>query len=171
MKNLAYIVLFLAQGMLAQVNYLLPNEQLIFSFETTKGKKVMLAKDKSNKYVVYRYGTKEKIELEYPAKDKSSWSKFTFANYFRGGGKANSGLEIENINFENKGVRYVIYFHYSAGDAEDPGGTTIGLAVINSKTPDKISEIEGKTNTMKGHLSKLRNDGLIEDGSEKYGLF
>ena len=36
MKNLAYIVLFLAQGMLAQVNYLLPNEQLIFSFETTK---------------------------------------------------------------------------------------------------------------------------------------
>ena len=42
--------------------YLLPNEEIIYSFETKNGKKMSLVKDKSNKYIQYRFGTKSKIE-------------------------------------------------------------------------------------------------------------
>jgi hypothetical protein len=171
MKKLAVLLFLITQAAVAQVNYLLPNEQLVLSFETVKGKKVVFAKDKNNGYLVYRYGTKDKIKLEYPKKDKSSWGKFMYATYLRGGGKANSGMEIENIYFENNGYRYVVYYHYYAGDNEEPESTNVGLAVVNSKTPDKINEIDGKISTMKGNIGSLRNDGLIKDGSEKYGLY
>ncbi|WP_130735837.1 hypothetical protein [Flavobacterium sp. J27] len=42
-------------------NYLLPNEELIFGFETQRGKKLVLAKDKNNAYIIYRFGTIEKL--------------------------------------------------------------------------------------------------------------
>ena len=70
--------------------YILPNEENIISFITKKGKIVTLSKDKNNEYIIYRFGSKEKIELEYPEKNKNSWNKFTYSFYHRGGGKANS---------------------------------------------------------------------------------
>ncbi|MEY4926599.1 MAG: hypothetical protein RI894_1035 [Bacteroidota bacterium] len=45
---------------------LLPNEECVFSFKTKSGKTMMLAKDKTEKYLIYRFGTKNNIELEFP---------------------------------------------------------------------------------------------------------
>jgi len=171
MKRLTFILFLFSQALLAQVSYLLPNEQAIFSFETAKGKKVMLAKDKGNKYIIYRFGTKDKIELEYPEKDKSSWNKFAYAEYHRGGGKANSGMDIENIIFINKGFQYVIYNNYHAGDDTIPEGKNAGIAVLDPKTLKVLSDTEGIKKTVKGDWYDLKTEGLIKDGTEKYGLF
>lgn len=66
--------------------YLLNNEELIYSFETNKGKKMSLVKDKKNQYIQYRYGTKSKVEMEFPAeRTKASWRQFHYNSYMRGG--------------------------------------------------------------------------------------
>jgi len=171
MKKIAFILFLFSQALLAQVSYLLPSEQAIFSFETTKGKKVMLAKDKGNKYIIYRFGTNDKIELEYPEKDKSSWSKFMYVHYSRGGGKANAGLEIDNIVFEKDGYRYVIYRDYTAGDDTTPEKTTVGIAVTSPKPSEITTDINGRISTIKGSWYELRTDGFLQDGAEKYGYY
>ena len=53
-------------------NFTLPNEEVVFSFDTQNGKKVTLNKDKANSYLIYGFGTKDKIEFELPGKSKSS---------------------------------------------------------------------------------------------------
>ncbi|MCJ7933614.1 MAG: hypothetical protein MUW56_08240 [Chryseobacterium sp.] len=48
--------------------YLLPNEEILYSFETKTGKKMTLVKDKKNEYIQYRFGTKDHIEMVFPSK-------------------------------------------------------------------------------------------------------
>ncbi|MFT3702630.1 MAG: hypothetical protein QM802_09680 [Agriterribacter sp.] len=89
-------------------NFTLPNEEVIFSFNTQSGKKVTLNRDKANGYIIYRFGTKDNIEFEFPAKSKDSWTKFTYSFYLRGGGPQNEGLDLNYIYFTNKEFKYVM---------------------------------------------------------------
>ena len=66
MKKHILLFLFLIPATIWS-QYLLPNEEVIYSFENKKKKKMSLVKDKSNKYIQYRFGTKSKIEMEFPA--------------------------------------------------------------------------------------------------------
>jgi len=66
MKKLLTILYFLIP-LTFWAQYLLPNEEVIYSFETKNGKKMSLVKDKTNKYIQYRFGTKTKVEMEFPA--------------------------------------------------------------------------------------------------------
>ncbi|WP_294823438.1 hypothetical protein [uncultured Flavobacterium sp.] len=163
MKNVLYLFLFLTQAMLAQGGYVKSNEDLVFSFKTDKGKRVVLTKDKKNKYLVYRFGTKDKIEMEFPGGLKDSWSKFRYSYYRRGGGKANAGIEIQNIIFENDGYKYVLYHNYSAEEDEQ----TVGILVINNST-GKETQIKGNVNTVEGSLMEIRESGLLEMADEMY---
>jgi len=54
------------------------NEEVIMSFKTLNRSKVIsICKEKTGRYLVYRFGTKDKIELQYPKKlDKTSWTLF-----------------------------------------------------------------------------------------------
>jgi hypothetical protein len=79
-KNIILLFYLIVTSVFGQ-NYLHPNERIICSFETMKGKIVMLAKDKDDKYIVYRFGSKTKTELEYPENKENSWSKFKFSYY------------------------------------------------------------------------------------------
>ena len=90
--GLLLMLLFFTKNTFAQ-NYILPNEKVVFSFITKNCKKMVLAKDKNNNYLIYRFGSTQKIELEYP-KDKNmlSWSKFRFSFYLRGGGVQNESF-------------------------------------------------------------------------------
>jgi len=64
------------------------NEQIIFAFQIKNLKWVSVCKEKNGGYFVYRFGTKGKVEMQYPAKlDATSWQQFTFQGYIRGGGK------------------------------------------------------------------------------------
>ncbi len=163
MKNLAYLLLFLTQAIFAQAEYVKNNEELVFSFKTNKGKKVVLAKEKTDKYLVYRFGTGDKIEMEFPGDLKNSWPKFKYSYYRRGGGKANAGVEIQNIIFENDGYKYVIYYNYSAEEDEQ----TVGILVMN-ETTGKEAKIVGNTDTVEGSLMDIRESGLLEMADEMY---
>lgn len=168
MKKLIYILLFITVSATAQNKYLLPNEVLVFSFSTVKGKKVVVARDKDYGYIIYRFGTDKKIEMEYPKeKNKSSWDKFSSAYYFRGGGKANAGLEIDNLIFENEGYKYVIYRDYSAGDDKTPEEMKTGIIVEKIDSGKELKNLKANENTIKGGWYDLRIDGRLkknEDG-------
>jgi hypothetical protein len=58
------------------------DENVIFSFLTDNLQKtvsVCMAKDQS--YIVYRCGTKDNVELEYPGDKTNSWFNFTYSSY------------------------------------------------------------------------------------------
>ena len=144
-------------------HYLLPNEVIIFSFATQNGKQVSLNRDKENKYIIYRFGTKDKIEFEFPDKSKSSWSNFTYSFLLRGGGTQNEGLDLNYLYFTNKGFKYVIYdTYFSVGQIKK-----VGIKIIDLKT-GKTVNIKGTNNTRRGTLVDFRDNGLVEIGEETF---
>ncbi len=81
--------------------YILSNETVIFSFNTQNGKVLTVNKDKENKYIIYRFGTKDKVEFEYPNKLESSWTNFKYSYYLRGGGVQNEAMDMNSLEFVN----------------------------------------------------------------------
>lgn len=163
MKKLSILLftLFLTKCLLAQASYTLKNEEAIFSLETKSGKIAVLSKDKGDNYIVYRFGTKDKIEIEYPGKTQDSWKKFKYSFYFRGGGKANEAMDLNYVAFENNGYKYVIYDTYGAVDEK----SETGILVTNLKT-SKTSKIIAKHK--KGTLIDFRENNLLEIDDELY---
>ena len=144
-------------------SFTLPNEEVIFSFNTKNGKKVTLNKDKANNYIIYRFGTKDKVEFEFPDKSKSSWTDFKYSFYLRGGGIQNAGIDLNYIYFTNKDFKYVIYdTYYAVGNKQD-----IGIKIINIKT-NKTTNIQGDRKTRKGTLVDFRDNNLLEIGDDDW---
>lgn len=158
MKKIKFTVfLFLFAKICFAQTYILPNEEAVFSFKTKKGKKMVLAKDKNNEYIIYRFGTSKKIELEYPEKNKESWNKFTFAYYSRGGGVKNLAMDSDTVFFKIDDYEYGIYSdYYSEGN-----DYITGIRIVNEVTK-KISVIEGIYSSIVGNLSDFRNNSLLK---------
>lgn len=152
-----FFLLFLCSVSCYAQQYVLPNESVVLSFQTTNHKKVVLAKDVANKYLVYRFGTSDKVEMEYPEKTKASFTKFKYSYYLRGGGVANEGMDLDYLYFYNNRFRYLIYKTYYARDAEYDTGVKV-TDTISKKTVD----IKGIYKTKKGTLSNFRDNGLVE---------
>jgi hypothetical protein len=152
-----FSVYFIASGQ----KYISTNEVCLFSFETRNGKKVMLVKEKDNKYVTYKFGSKEKIEFEFPEKSESSWKKFRYSEYHRGGGKQNDGMDLSHISFVNEDYKYWIYQEYHS----ETDKIEIGIVITNLKT-GKQTEIKGKLKTKKGSLFYLKEADLFEQDDE-----
>jgi hypothetical protein len=138
-------------------HYLQQNESVIFSFETQSGKHVLLAKDKDNAYIVYRYGATDTAEFEYPEKNEDSWKKFEYSYYFRGGGPNNEGMDLNYLYFINNGYKYTIYDTYYAAQNK----SEIGISVTNLKT-NKIVDIKGAAKSRKGTITDFRNNNLVK---------
>ena len=151
------IFAMLISGISYAQNSLPANEQLIFSFDTKSGKHVALSKDKTNLYIVYRFGTADNIEFEFPAKLKESWSKFKYSFYLRGGGIQNEGMDLNYIYFTNDGFKYTIYDTYFAKEQE----SNVGIMVTNLKT-NKTTDVKGVYQSRKGTLIDFRENGLLE---------
>lgn len=144
--------------------YQLPNENSILSFQTTKGKRVSICIDKKQNYLVYRFGTAKKVELEFPkVKDKSSFNQFEYSSYLRGGGIQNEGMELEYLAFTNEGVKYVVYDTYAARGNK----YNIGIKVIDVVT-EKTTNIPGRYKSRKGSLGILGEMKLVKKGDELY---
>ena len=164
MKNKILLLLLLIHtNLIFSQQYLLPNEYLIYSFETKNGKKMMLAKDKRDNYIIYRFGTKSKIEFEYPEKNINSWQKLVYSSYMRGGGTQNEGMDLNYVNFISNGFQYIIYDTYQAVG----NNTEIGLRIINLKT-NKKTIIIGLSKTRKGTLTALRDNEFIGKSEELF---
>ncbi|MCD6063566.1 MAG: hypothetical protein K0R82_1477 [Flavipsychrobacter sp.] len=148
----------------AQDIYLLPNEEVIYSFETTNGKKVMVARETQNAYLVYRFGSKHKLEFEYPTKDRNSWKKFSYSFLLRGGGIKNEGMDLNYLYFDNNGFRYVIYQTYYARGEE----RFAGVKVINLEEEGSV-DVKAKYSTVEGSLGGFfRGEKLVRDGEELF---
>lgn len=146
--------------MLFSAQYLLSNEETIFSFETKNGKKMSLVKDKKNGYIQYRFGSKNKVEMEFPAaRTKESWKQFTYKSYHRGGGKQNSGMDLNYLSFTNNNYKYLLYRTYSA---EDESFST-GITVTDSK--GKETDITGVYKTIKGCMCNLDDTEVQKEDS------
>lgn len=155
MKKLL-IILYLLVPLTFWAQYLLPNEEIIYSFETKNEKKMSLVKDKTNKYIQYRFGTKNKVEMEFPKeRTKESWKQFHYNSYMRGGGKDNAGMEIDNLSFKNNGYEYLLFRTYHA-EEED---FSAGIIITDSK--QKETRITGNYKTVKGCICNLEDTGMI----------
>jgi len=143
--------------------YKLSNEEVIFSFETSNGKKVAVCKDDSGKYLIYRFGTASKIEFEYPSKSRESLSKFKYSFYMRGGGEENAGMDLNYLAFTNGGFKYVVYHTYYAEGNQQ----SVGIKVIEIKTK-KITDIKGNPRSQQGSLTRFRDNGLVAVDEELY---
>ncbi|SFN60812.1 hypothetical protein SAMN05421594_3534 [Chryseobacterium oleae] len=138
--------------MVFSAQYLLPNEEAVFSFDTKNGKKMALVKDKKNGYIQYRFGSKDRVEMEFPAtRTKESWKQFTYSSYHRGGGKQNAGMDLNYLTFINNNYKYQLFRTYSA---EDESFST-GITVTDSK--GKETDVTGVYKTIKGCLCNLED--------------
>ncbi len=144
-------------------NYLLPNEKIIFSFTAENNRKMILARDSTDKYIVYRFGNNDRIEFEFPGKVNDSWSKFTYSFYLRGGGKENEGLDLNYIYFMNGHFKYIIYHTYSAREEKSKCGVKV-VDMVTNKTVD----VNGNVNTIEGNLIDFRDNHLLEIGDEVF---
>lgn len=156
MKKFLFILTFLIPATF-WAQYLLPNEEVVYSFETRNGKKMSLVKDKKNEYLQYRFGTKNKIEMKFPAeRTKESWKQFHYNSYMRGGGKDNAGMEIDNLLFKNNGYEYVIFKSYHSE------GNDYSAGIIIKDSNGKESRISGNYKTVKGCICNLEETGMID---------
>ncbi|MGG9960450.1 hypothetical protein [Ferruginibacter sp. SUN106] len=157
MRILLFIAFFFCSASIQAQNFLSANEVNIFSFKTKAGKQVVIAKDTANAYIVYRYGSANKIEFEFPSNRKTSWTNFKYAFYLRGGGLANEAMDLDYLYFDNNSFRYVVYNTYFAR------GNTVktGIKIIDLKT-NKTTNINGINKTRKGSLSDFRSNNLLE---------
>ena len=162
-KESILVILFLIPIFTFGQKYRLENEQILFEFKTQNNKRLTIAKDKSDKYLVYRYGTENKIQFEYPNEKLNSWKKFEFSNYLRGGGKANEGMDLSYLYFQVENNKYVVYAEYLA----QTGKTNYGIKVINLKN-DKTTTIKANHNSIIGTLSVFRDNKKIEKGEELF---
>ena len=156
MRKYIFILTFLIPATF-WAQYLLPNEEVVYSFETKNGKKMSLVKDKTNQYIQYRFGTKNKVEMEFPAeRTKESWKKCHYNSYWRGGGIQNAGMEIDNLSFNNNGYEYLLFRTYHAE------GEVYTAGIIIKDKKGKETRIKGNYKTLEGCICNLQDTGMIE---------
>jgi hypothetical protein len=137
------------------------NEEVLIGFPLMDSEKhlaICIEKDNQD-YIVYRFGTKDNVELTFPKTATDSWSQFSYSFYLRGGGTENEGLDLNYLTYENNGFRYQIYQEYSA----DSKATEVGILVTDLAS-GKETKLEGVSEEAEGDLMKLRdNDKIIID--------
>jgi hypothetical protein len=131
-----------------------PGETKLFSFKTASGKTAVLCEGPKGAYLVYRFGTTTKVELQYPTVlTANSWKKFTYSSYHR---IANPVAERYWLSFSNSGNEYQLFDMMDAattksGDEYYP--RVVGISVTLPK--GKNITIDGKSSSIQGNLELL----------------
>ena len=144
-------------------NYIKSSEKCVLEFQTTEGKRLVIARDKQNRYLVYRFGTNLNIELQYPSKPFQAHKPFHHSFYYRGGGIHNDPMNLNYLYFTIGQYKYVVYEEYAARSQT----TRYGIKVINIKTDDTYN-IKAKSSTVKGSVSSFRGDRHVRAGDELF---
>jgi len=159
LKNLfTLFFIFFAFDAFAQMNEQLckTNEKITFAFQLKNKKWVTVCEEKNRRYIVYRFGNSNKVELEYPTTlDSSSYQQFTFKGYSRGGGKQNAAMNYAFLNFIVKDVNYEIYDTWNSEDNKQHCGISI---TVKAKPIDMVGNLKSR----KGYLLSLWYDGKIK---------
>lgn len=144
-------------------DYVLDNETTIFAFKTKNGKKLVIAKDTSDQYLIYRFGTPDKIELEYPSHKKSSWEKFHFSIHSNKKILLNIGNTSRYLYFKRDHYQYVVYQKYF----EKRKTVDNGIKIINQQKKD-TTKINADSRSVIGSLLKLRKNDKINIGDKSF---
>ncbi len=132
------------------------NEVNVYSFQLKSGKDISLSRDTLENKLTYRCIKKGTVELEIVDDLNDTIAVFTYVYYFRGGGKANDGMDLNSIQFDNGGYHYDIYNNYSATEES----LDFGIAVMNI-TSLKLTDLKGKTDSIEGSIIDFRFDRII----------
>ena len=159
------LVIFTCAALTGTDGILKPNEEEIFAFDTEKGKQVLLAKDKHDKYIVYRFGKGSKIELEFPKGTIDSWKKFTYSYYLRPAQEQAEGMDLNYVYFINGKFKYILYETTVSGEKTVEN---IGIRVVDVNTGKTLADIKGIKSTRRGSLLGLRDNELITKGDETF---
>lgn len=143
-------------------DYVKTNEEELYSFRTFEGKKLSICKDTLDKYLIYRYGTEEKVELEFPKDKSKSWDLFRYNYYLRGGGIQNEGMDENNLSFTIGKYEYKIYDnYYSRGELYETGIVVFDAENYVEKT------FKGEIDSKKGSLMSLRQYDKLQENEGK----
>ena len=164
MKKSVAILLSLFFGIIAFAQFdnqlCKSNEEIVFAFQLKNLKWVSVCKEKNGSYIVYRFGTKSKIELQYPSKlDSTSWQQFTFQGYVRGGGKQNAAMRFGYLNFYNNDINYEVYDLWNSDDDKEKCGVWV-------KPNKKTIDMKGNLESRKGSLVELIYEDKIKKEPE-----
>ena len=142
--------------------YVLPNEEEIFSFRTFNQKRMSICLDKQNQYLIYRFGTENNIELEYPKDKLKSFDLFQYNYYLRGGGIQNEGTDENRLIFNNGNYQYIIYDDfYARGES-----SFYAIKIINFQNQNPFV-IRVEPSSVKGSLISLRDFEKLQQNELK----
>ncbi len=138
------------------------NERTVFSFRLKNSNKhvsILESTDKQKPYLVYRFGTADAVELEFPKKKKETESSFFYWYYLRGGGPQNEGLDLNYLSFINNGWQYMVYDEYAAvGNSYEAGVLVIRLKDC------KVTALIGRADSRTGALVAFRGNDAVTQG-------
>ena len=126
------------------------NENVLISFKIEKSFKIVsvcIAKDES--YIVYRFGTQDNIEFEFPENKTGSWNEFTASHGLQ---RITDMYFLEFINYEYK---YIVYHHLwlDEYDHETVVGSNYGVGITNISTGEH-KNLPGVSGSIIGGLNE-----------------
>ena len=129
------------------------DENVLFSFQAKNSQKVAsICESKDQSYIVYRYGTKDNIELEYPEVKTNSLGYFTYYD-----SPASNDLT-SRLSFENGGYLYTIL---TADPTNAKTQEIAALDVYSLSSPYVAVRIEAQNESIVDNLASLKNNSEI----------
>jgi len=131
------------------------NEDILIGFKMENSSKILtVCIEKNDGYIVYRYGTKENIELEFPQNKADSWAHFT---YEMGWGKVYNSYF---LTFNNGGYSYSVYHGLEFDDYQNFREISCSISITNIAT-EKNTGLKGVPESIIGGLVDLPDN--VED--------
>ena len=123
-------------------NLCLPTENLVVRFNMKDSEKTLaVCMDKEKKYLVYRFGTKDQIEFEYPETKENSFDNFSYRH--RNNVGENQSETLDTLTFQNGDYEYVVYERLANQN------TFVGVKITTLSTKKETNR-EGDASTFAG---------------------
>jgi hypothetical protein len=131
------------------------SDKTIFYFEAKKNRTFELKLDTISNKMTFRKFKKHKLLYELVDVLSDSIVVFSYGYYFRGGGAANAGMDINVIYFKQRNSIGVLYYQFES----EENSLNIGFNEINLN--GRINNFKAIENSFKGNLLDLRFDNII----------
>jgi len=126
------------------------NENILISFQIENSSRTLsVCIEKDEAYIVYRFGTHDNIEFEFPENKTDSWNNFTASHGWQ---RITNMYLLEFINNEYK---YVVYHHLWLDDYdhETVVGSNYGVVITNISTGE-YTDLPGVSGSIIGGLNE-----------------
>lgn len=125
-------------------------EEVVFSFITENERKLIVAYNPKEDRMVYRFFSKDSLELELPDKGVDAWNFFSFMDGHQKVALNGKQMDLNYLVFTNGGYRYEIYDNYNVAGV----GRVVGVDVIELST-QSVTHISGDAERAVGTLMFL----------------